>query len=177
MGGDRRSIGKTRLGAHVEDRPFAVFGVFDRMGDKAVHRVRLVQRPGHQRVEEHGRQGGGIPLEDIGREAVESAEPPGRECPAFRRLRVHIIEMGEALGIFQIPKGGNAMGADDPLLGAEGRHGRQNKQACHPQRHQHGDKAGRRGLGGARGGAAAGPVQVLILLLVRPVRSGPLWSN
>lgn len=69
-GCDRRAIGKLRVLAQLEGHGHAVGRNVDRLGDEAVHRVRLILRTHHQAVEQKVGSCRGVTLDDVGVERI-----------------------------------------------------------------------------------------------------------
>ena len=107
VGGHLCAVGKPRLFAQEERDRHLVLGDLGGMRHQAVNRIRLVERPGHQGVEQRAKALRRVALEDIRVEAAEGGEAAGadhRQPSALRRLRVHIGEVGEVGRILEIAK-------------------------------------------------------------------------
>ena len=116
VGGERRAVGKARLGPQREDGGALVVGDIDCRGDEAVHGIGLVGGADHQRIEQEIEALGGVAAQDVAIEAVEGVDARGADggdAAAPRRVRIDIVEMIEAGGIFQHAENRPAM----PRLG------------------------------------------------------------
>ena len=102
---DGTAIGKLCFLAQVEGDAFVVVCNIGRFRDKSIHGVGLVVGARHQAVEHQFVALHGVALEDIAVETVESVarrRADERELANLGGRGVHIVEMREALRIFQV---------------------------------------------------------------------------
>src|SRR3981189_3321106 len=109
---ERTPIMELDAGSHQEPVGQAVLGYSNGPRSKAVQGVRLVRSAHHQTCESELHALGGIALQN---EAVQRIErqtvlienqirPDIRERAALRRVWVHIIELLEVTGVFEVPE-------------------------------------------------------------------------
>ena len=119
FGGNGFAIGKAGFGTQIVDDPAAIFGVFQRFRDKAVDRIGFVIGPHQKRVIDQAEPLRGFALED---EPVQAIEGLRGKCAAKAHLaalwgiRVHIVEMREVCGVFQLAKGRDAVAFRDVAI-------------------------------------------------------------
>ncbi len=101
FGGDRRAIAETGLGAQVEAHVAVVRCLLDLLREQAVFGERLVLRLEGQGVVDQAQRRGRDALADERVKAVEAAEVGLAEDAAFRRIRIHVVEMLEIGGILR----------------------------------------------------------------------------
>ena len=115
FGGQGRSVREFHILAQIEDHPGTVGGIFHRLAHVAITGADLVGGAGQDRLVHHRHQRRRDALNRIGVQRIVGAKGPLAELAALGRVRVHIVEMGQVGGIFQIAKGRDAV-ADDHFL-------------------------------------------------------------
>ena len=98
----RLTVAETRFRVEVERCGEAVLGQRKIIRQQTIHTERLIQAFFQQRFEHQFTEtGGGDALEQKRIEAVKGAKCRQRQCPAFFRIRIDVIEMFEVFGIFR----------------------------------------------------------------------------
>ena len=99
----RLAIGPFGLGAQPEGGFRNIVRVAHALGQKTVGGRQFLFRRFHQRIENQRKAGRRLPLGKQRIEGIEGARRRQAKGAAFRRLGVHIVEMIEAIGMFQFP--------------------------------------------------------------------------
>ncbi len=103
LGGDRFAIGKTRLRVDEKAQRQTVFRAFHFFRHQTVHRVRLIQRAlGQWRIQQTVDLRHADAFVYIRQQMIEVADFDCRapHRPTLRRLRIGVVEMAEAGGVF-----------------------------------------------------------------------------
>ena len=104
-----RAVGKARFRAHVEDDVRPVLGIFQRLCHKAVDSIRLVGRALEKAFEKDRGQLPRPSLGCVGMHGVKGSKSPDRNFPAFRRVRIDIVQMREPGLVFELTERRNAV--------------------------------------------------------------------
>jgi hypothetical protein len=117
VGGQRAPIVELDAGTHQEPVDQAVLRYSNGPRGKPVQSIRLVRSAHHQACESELHALGGVALQNEAVQRIESqtvlienqVRTDIRERPAFRRIRVDIIELLEVGRIFEVPERRDAM--------------------------------------------------------------------
>ena len=112
VGGDRLAVVPARLRAQGEDRPRAVLGIFDGLGDQAVGGGGLVVGREHEAFVDLADGAGRRALEDEGVERIEGAAAGQAHQPALGGGGIDVFEVLGVGRIFEVAMGRKAV-ADD----------------------------------------------------------------
>ena len=102
VGGDRFAVREPRRGIEMKRHRRSVRRHLHGLGNEAVHRERLVEPARHERlVNPLANTGDGFAADDERVECIERSRLPENDTPSLRRVRIGVIEMGEACRVFR----------------------------------------------------------------------------